>query len=124
MATYTYDPTSVSRRNYARFLLGDTDVTAGVPLLADETIDNAFIEYGWPDGVSFLARGVISAISQEPSKLNEANGITVDFRDRIPAWRKLILDMAAGLYPDPITADGQSRSVPFTDITACNRAAW
>jgi len=87
-------PTDLDR---ARHLLGDTDVDPEENALrSDEHITAVLAAEGSVEAaVAFIADGLIAEFGQEPDTVRLASGLSVSFRDRIDAWKRLVARMEA-----------------------------
>jgi hypothetical protein len=92
--TYTYDDTLPTDKDLARAALGDTDMDA--PIFSDEHITAVLtIRGNVADGVASLAGELVATYSHQPVK-KSAYGVSVDYTDRIAAWRQIALAAATG----------------------------
>ena len=84
-----------------RFYLGDTDVAvAADALYSDEAISAALtVKTSVEAATAFLAQGLVARFSRDPVKVT-AGGQTFDFSDRLPAWRRLAVEMTAASATD------------------------
>lgn len=85
--TATYDDSLLTDLDKARALLGDTDT--GDPLFGNAHINAVIaIEGSLKAGVAALAEELIARFVQEPVR-KTANGISVDYSDRLDTWRRI-----------------------------------
>lgn len=86
-AQATYNDALLSDLDKARAMLGDTDT--GDPLLSNQHINAVIaIEGSLKAGVAALAEELIARFVRDPVK-KSANGISVDYSDRLEEWRRI-----------------------------------
>ena len=83
----TFDPALATSRDYIRLALGDTDTSA--PLLVDDTIDAALVEYSYNEALAILADALITEYGQMPDRYSEDQGIALQWTQRIAAWERI-----------------------------------
>ena len=122
-----YDPTLDTPLDRLRFQLGDTDSAA--ELLPDGTYtavltaqaalsdDDAVIERG---AALALLDGLIAKFAQMPSKVANDKGASVEWRDRLEAWKALRVRLLA----DAAAAVDLATVAPLTSVTVAVRPRW
>jgi hypothetical protein len=89
-AVGSYDDTLPTERDVIRATLGDTN--GDDFLLSDALIDAARAMQGSVSAaVAWLARSLIARYATEPTRVT-ADGVTVDYSERLAVWRALITD--------------------------------
>lgn len=85
--TATYNDALLSDLDKARSIIGDTDT--GDPLFSNQHINAVLtIEGGLKAGVAALCDELIARFVRDPVR-KQANGIMVDYTDRLDVWRQI-----------------------------------
>lgn len=116
----SYDEEQPSDLDRARGLLGDTTVEPETSALhTDEHIEAILARDDFYLGVAFLADELVARIGREPVRI-AADGSSLDFSARIPAWEKLAGRMRAAAAAASSSA---TQSAPIS-AAASNQACW
>lgn len=94
----TFSQALPSDRDRARLLLGDVPEgavsgTVADALLQDETIDAVLGSYPFNEAVRQLAVSLVSRFGAEPDRYEEGNGLRLEWRNRLDAWKALIKEL-------------------------------
>ena len=92
----TFNVSLTSDRDYARLLLGDTDVPTNA-LHQDETYDKCMTDLGFNLGVALLADSLVTRFAQEPEEYEQAeSGASIKLRERLKAWKEIASKLRSG----------------------------
>jgi hypothetical protein len=118
----TYDELLPTDKDRVRYYLGDTNVSPEENALrTDEHIAAVLTaEASFEAAVILIADGLIAEFGQEPDSVRLVSGLTVSFRNRIDAWKRLITRMEAKIA-QAATAATQA---PAGSDSVCNQAVW
>lgn len=88
-------PTAKDR---ARLMLGDVPEgaisgTVADALLQDDTIEAVLASYPFNEGVRQLAVSLLARFAGEPDKYEEGNGLKLEWRNRLDAWKVLVKEL-------------------------------
>ena len=115
----SYDEEQPTDLDKARGLLGDTTVEPETSALhSDEHIAAILDRDGFLLGVAFLADELVTRIGREPVKI-AADGSSLDFSARIPAWSAL-----AGRMRSQAASSSSSASSAPVSAAAPTQACW
>lgn len=115
-----YDPTLDTPLDRLRFQLGDTDSAA--ELLPDGTYTAVLLAQDDDETAAALALldGLIAKFAQMPSKVATDKGASVEWRDRLEAWRALRTRLLAVVAE----ATQVATVAPLTSVTVAVRPRW
>ena len=101
MSTYTYDETLSSDRDVIRATLGDTDMSR--PLLSDEHIAAVQSRRTTVAAtIAALASELVTRFALQPVRW-EADGLKVDYGERLSVWRQLATAQSGGVATGVLT---------------------
>lgn len=116
----TYDTSLSTAKDRLRFQLGDTDTTA--ELLPDATYAAVLLAQDDDETATALVLldGLIARYAQMPSKVANDKGASVEWKDRLEAWKAL----RTRLLADVAEAEEIATVAPLTSVTVSARARW
>jgi hypothetical protein len=118
----TYDETLATDLDRVRHYLGDTDVDPEENALRSDEHIAAVLEgeESLEAAIVVIADGLIAQFGQEPDNVRLPSGLTVSFKNRIDAWKRLITRMEAKIA----TAISATQQAAATTDSVCNQAVW
>ena len=119
MGAATFNPALSTERDEARLRLGDTDTEHA--LRDDATYDALISKYGLEGAVTLLAQGLVAEYGQYPTRTDE-NGVTLDFTERLTAWRFIVSQ--AGRAPAPLVFLAETAPGAGASVSLVTRARW
>ena len=116
----SYDPTLATARDKLRFRLGDVNTAA--ELLPDATYTAALDAHDDDETAAALQLldGLIALYAQMPSKTSTDAGASVEWKDRLEAWKALRTRLLADVAAATVTAT----VAPLTTVSVAVRAKW
>lgn len=111
-----YDPTGTTKKDFARRILGDTDLATS--LLEDEEYEAALGSYTYSVAIGVLAGQIATLYAQEPDRFKQSMGSEMEFKSRVARYEALEAKGLAGKIPEPGVADKHKRSGSGTADTS------
>ena len=118
----TYDAALPTAKDRVRLLLGDVpdDGTSGTiesALLQDDTIEAMLAQYPYNEAARQLAMGLIARFAGEPDKYEEGNGLRLEWRNRLEAWRALMKELRTAQPSSAVRSGAAVGQLTAPDMT-------